>query len=432
MDDAIVADRLSKRYVLGRSIHPDDTLRDALTRWRPGTKRAGHDRRELLALDGVSFSVGRGEVLGVIGRNGAGKSTLLKILARITEPSSGSASFLGRITALLEVGTGFHTELTGRDNIYLNGAILGMSRAETARRFDDIVAFAGVERFVDTPVKRYSSGMFVRLAFAVAAHLETEILLVDEVLAVGDMEFQRRCLGQMQEAARGGRTVVFVSHNMQAVRTLCDRAIQLDKGRLVAEGSVDTVVRDYLASGAVAEADIPEEHERTVGTREALVRRVELLGADGGPTSELFFGEAFGVRLLVRADSEVTDLAVEIGVSTLDGLRVATFTSLDGGQRATRLVPGWWSIAVTVDQTFQPGEYALDVALHHWEQSRITIDWLEQVVRFRALDVPETGRDQYVHFATNYNLAAVRGFVRPEATFSPPEPVAPDVIDPGA
>ena len=198
------------------------------------------------ALRDVSFDVQQGEVLGIIGRNGAGKSTLLKILSRITEPTAGRVTLRGRVASLLEVGTGFHPELTGRENIFLNGAILGMSRAEIRRKFDEIVAFAEVEQFLDTPVKRYSSGMYVRLAFAVAAHLEPEILVVDEVLAVGDAEFQKKCLGKMGEVAKGGRTVLFVSHNMAAIRRLCSRVILLKNGRITQSGNVNQCIDTYL------------------------------------------------------------------------------------------------------------------------------------------------------------------------------------------
>jgi lipopolysaccharide transport system ATP-binding protein len=221
---------------------------------RPGNT-IGH-KEEFWALKGVSFEIKQGEVLGIIGRNGAGKSTLLKILSRITEPSAGRVRIRGRVASLLEVGTGFHPELTGRENIFLNGAILGMARAEILRKFDEIVAFAEVEKFLDTPVKRYSSGMYVRLAFAVAAHLEPEILVVDEVLAVGDAEFQKKCLGKMQDASKGGRTVLFVSHNMGAVQSLCDVGMLLDRGEMRTIGPVGRVVSDYLTglrSGAGAD-----------------------------------------------------------------------------------------------------------------------------------------------------------------------------------
>src|SRR6201985_1240165 len=236
MRPAIKVEQLGKQYQIGdREIY--ETLRDAIM--QKFRYRREHGRRPVTkfwALSDVSFNVGQGEVVGIIGRNGAGKSTLLKVLSRITEPSTGHIILYGRVGSLLEVGTGFHPELTGRENVFLNGAILGMRRAEIRARFDEIVEFADIERFLDTPVKRYSSGMSVRLAFAVAAHLEPEILIVDEVLAVGDAAFQRKCLGKMQDVAQHGRTVIFVSHNMPAVQSLCTRAIWLHQGRIVARG----------------------------------------------------------------------------------------------------------------------------------------------------------------------------------------------------
>ena len=258
---AISVEHVSKRYLIGHQSAGhgrDDTLRDAIVRAAKrffGRSKDIIARRqivfadeveELWALQDVSFELKRGEVLGIIGRNGAGKSTLLKVLSRITEPTCGRITLRGRVASLLEVGTGFHNELTGRENIFLNGAILGMSQAEIRKKFDEIVAFAEVERFLDTPVKRYSSGMYVRLAFAVAAHLEPEILVVDEVLAVGDGEFQKKCLGKMNEVSREeGRTVLFVSHNMGAVRALCHRGIVLKNGRVLCADSVENCIRDY-------------------------------------------------------------------------------------------------------------------------------------------------------------------------------------------
>jgi lipopolysaccharide transport system ATP-binding protein len=253
-ETVIKVENLSKRYVIRHAQQRERyaTLRDSLAN---GVRSIGRRLRrsahrgqteEFWALKDVSFEVKRGEVVGIIGRNGAGKSTLLKILSRITEPTQGRIEIDGRVASLLEVGTGFHPELTGRENIYLNGSILGMSRSEIKRKFDEIVAFAEVEKFLDTPVKRYSSGMYVRLAFAVAAHLEPEILVVDEVLAVGDAAFQKKCLGKMGEVARGGRTVLFVSHNMAAVQSLCDPVLWLQIGRLVEQGPVANVIRQYL------------------------------------------------------------------------------------------------------------------------------------------------------------------------------------------
>ena len=249
---AIRAEGLAKRYRIGEYHASYGTLRDSLVAAVKRVGRHQHTRRhheEIWALEDVSFELAEGEVLGLIGGNGAGKSTLLRILTRITSPTRGTAEIRGRVGSLLEVGTGFHPELTGRENVYLNGAILGMKRREIVAKFDDIVEFAGVERFIDTPVKRYSSGMYVRLAFSVAAHLEPEILLVDEVLAVGDAEFQRRCLGRMESLGEAGRTVIFVSHNMQTIAQLCDRAIFLEGGRVVLDGDSGEVVARYLQSG---------------------------------------------------------------------------------------------------------------------------------------------------------------------------------------
>ena len=251
MSAVITAESLSKRYRIGEMQGTYGTLRDSLVAAARRFARGDHHQHyeEIWALRDVSFELAEGEVLGVIGRNGAGKSTLLKILTRITTPTSGRAEIRGRVGSLLEVGTGFHPELTGRENVYLNGSVLGMKRREIVAKFPAIVEFAGVEQFIDTPVKRYSSGMSVRLAFAVAAHLEPEVLLVDEVLAVGDAEFQRRCLGRMEDLSESGRTVIFVSHQMQAVAQLCDRVLWLDKGEIVKDGRGADVVASYLQSG---------------------------------------------------------------------------------------------------------------------------------------------------------------------------------------
>ena len=263
MSDSIIqVENLGKRYRIGKAEAPYKTIREAIVdaaatpfrnlAARFGGSRNGNEERvgvdTIWALKGVSFEVEQGEVVGVIGRNGSGKSTLLKILSRITEPTEGEVRLRGRVASLLEVGTGFHPELTGRENIYLNGAILGMKKREIERRFGAIVSFAEIQKFLDTPVKRYSSGMFVRLAFAVAAHLEPEILVVDEVLSVGDMSFQRKCLGKMREVATGGRTVFFVSHNLKAVEALCNRAILLDGGALRRDGKPTAVIEAYRAS----------------------------------------------------------------------------------------------------------------------------------------------------------------------------------------
>lgn len=258
-DVAIRVEGLSKRYEIGAARRRHDTLRDLMAdKISTLIRRNGHDchaEKTIWALKDISFEVMEGEVVGLIGSNGAGKSTLLKILSRITEPMEGRAQIHGRVGSLLEVGTGFHPELSGRDNIYLNGAILGMKRAEIASKFDEIIAFAETEKFIDTPVKHYSSGMYLRLAFAVAAHLDPQILLVDEVLAVGDVQFQKKCLGKMQDISKGeGRTILFVSHNMDAVRRLCSRCLLLSQGKLLANDNTATVLNRYLNETAVKSA----------------------------------------------------------------------------------------------------------------------------------------------------------------------------------
>jgi lipopolysaccharide transport system ATP-binding protein len=265
---AIKAENISKLYHLGASARANRSLRETIAASIDGFISRSNcngvaDSADLWALDDVSFEIQPGEVVGIVGRNGAGKSTLLKILSRITEPARGQIEIHGRVASLLEVGTGFHHELSGRDNIYLNGSILGMARREIDRKFDEIVAFAEIERFIDMPVKHYSSGMYVRLAFAVAAHLEPEILLVDEVLAVGDAAFQKKCLGKMSDVARHGRTVLFVSHNTAAMLNLCSRGILLEKGKLTADGAIEPVIQQYLKSlRAVTSRDLKSYSDR--------------------------------------------------------------------------------------------------------------------------------------------------------------------------
>lgn len=307
MSPVISVENLSKKYIIGHQKQERYTsLRDVLT---DGTKRFTHKlthpftapendptHEEFWALKDVSFDIKQGDRVGIIGRNGAGKSTLLKILSRITEPTSGRISIKGRVASLLEVGTGFHPELTGRENIFLNGAILGMSKAEIKSKFDEIVAFAEVEKFLDTPVKRYSSGMYVRLAFAVAAHLEPEILIVDEVLAVGDAQFQKKCIGKMEEVGNEGRTVIFVSHSMPTVTSLCSRAILLESGKVVKDGPTSEVVMHYYTSGqsSPASADFSRTY---VGDTYVRLLKGEIINGRGEVTLELNIDEPVTVEM---------------------------------------------------------------------------------------------------------------------------------------
>jgi lipopolysaccharide transport system ATP-binding protein len=305
------------------------------------------------ALKGVSFDIERGEVIGIIGRNGAGKSTLLKVISRITEPSEGRIELVGRVASMLEVGTGFHPELTGRENIFLNGAILGMRRAEIKRRFDEIVAFAGVEEFLDTPVKRFSSGMYVRLAFAVAAHLETEILIVDEVLAVGDAEFQKKCLGKMSEVAQGGRTVLFVSHNMGAIRRLTQRCILLEKGQVKIDAPVQDAIEQYLkqTSAGVAEGifirDKPRPADRPFYVDRVTTRREP--GSD--PASQFDCDHPIAICVEYTATRPVPGLYGYLQLQRLDGTVVYEGDSNDAGVNPfERLAAGSGTACVRVPE----------------------------------------------------------------------------------
>ena len=339
---------IGKMYHIGATQQKADTLRDAfsaavrrpLERIRhPGS--VTHSADELWALRHVSLDVEEGEVLGLIGGNGAGKSTLLKLLSRITEPTEGEIELVGRVGSLLEVGTGFHSELSGRENIYLNGAILGMTRAEIKTRFDDIVEFSEISRFLDTPVKRYSSGMYVRLAFAVAAYLEPEILLIDEVLAVGDAAFQRKCLGRMEDVAESGRTVMFVSHNMQTVRALCTRVVQLDAGRVVNSGPPAQIIDDYLKQQWGAEGVIEWPEDERPGDDEVRLAAVRILDADWLPTPVVISSQTFHVQLDVDLVRIPSGLTIGFDLATGDGTVVFRSYQTDAApERWPELRPG--------------------------------------------------------------------------------------------
>lgn len=330
-DITIKVENISKRYRIGLKEELHDTFIGALSSWikypLSNFKRIqqlskfsndGESEDIIWALKDVSFEVKRGEVLGIIGRNGAGKSTLLKILCRITEPTSGIADIHGRVASLLEVGTGFHAELTGRENVFLNGAILGMTKNEIERKFDEIVDFSGVEKFIDTPVKRYSSGMSVRLAFAVAAHLEPEILLIDEVLAVGDFEFQKKCLGKMSDVASKGRTILFVSHNMKAIKNLCGKAILLNQGKLISIGTTSKVIDEYIGNIEKSNELLPEISFPPDPNKRFQIRAVRILDNNGNPSVELDRTQPFRVVIDYDIREDTRIVSVEFSIKKLD------------------------------------------------------------------------------------------------------------------
>jgi lipopolysaccharide transport system ATP-binding protein len=329
---AITVENLGKRYTIGHQRANGDGMRHAIEgamreplAWLRSIRQKKLQQADFWALKDVSFQAKQGEVIGIIGGNGAGKSTLLKILSRITPPTEGRIRIDGRIASLLEVGTGFHQELTGRENIFLNGAILGMPRAEIIRKFDEIVEFSGVEEFLDTPVKRYSSGMYVRLAFAVAAHLEPEILIVDEVLAVGDTTFQKKCLGKMESFAQSGRTVLFVSHNMEAIRTLCQRGIWLKDGGLHKDGRADEIVEDYFNSMSSELSFSYENPEYGL-----IVRKVLLKNDLGEESSQFRPGEDLTVEISYDAQRPIEQPYIVLGVQGINGSCFTANMLLDG------------------------------------------------------------------------------------------------------
>ncbi len=324
---AIRVEGVSKRYQLGGRVESNPTLRDRVVELARQLRRGGRRTEpELLwALAGVDFEIKPGEVVGIIGRNGAGKSTLLKVLSRITAPTAGRIEILGRVGSLLEVGTGFHPELSGRENIFLNGSILGMTRREISRKFDEIVAFAELERFIDTPVKRYSSGMYIRLAFAVAAHLEPEILLIDEVLAVGDAAFQKKCLGKMGEISRHGRTILFVSHNTAAMLNLCQRGILIERGRVAADGPIEPVIQQYLRGLRVATPwDLRQCRERE-GRGRVRFTRVSFENEQGQPVEQGVSGRPLVIALDYEAEDGQPLPNCRASVAFYDGLGQTLF-----------------------------------------------------------------------------------------------------------
>jgi lipopolysaccharide transport system ATP-binding protein len=340
MAAAISVRGLGKRYDLSGQEARHGTLRDLISSTWARSRRvqAAKADDEFWALKDLSFEIAQGERVGIIGRNGAGKSTLLKLLSRITFPSAGRIALRGRVASLLEVGTGFHPELSGRENIYVNGSILGMRRAEIRARFDQIVEFADIARFLDMPVKRYSSGMYTRLAFAVAAHLDPEILLVDEVLAVGDAEFQAKCLGKMESISREGRTVLFVSHNMSAVATLCERAILLQRGQQSMDGSVDAVVSHYLQTTPPSES-LAERRDRN-GTGAARAVAVAFVDASGEPQRAVLSGEPLEVRLDVEVTPEAVGKSAAAVLVVCDRADTRLFSLYSDWQRAPLVLRG--------------------------------------------------------------------------------------------
>jgi len=395
---------LSKRYVIGRPREEYSTLRDSIASACTAPFRAlrarfngtTHDPPSgvaVWALRDISFEVMPGEVMGVVGRNGAGKSTLLKILSRITDPTVGEAELYGRIGSLLEVGTGFHQELTGRENIFLNGAILGMKRAEIKRKFDEIVAFAGVDQFIDTPIKRYSSGMYVRLAFAVAAYLETEILLVDEVLAVGDAAFQKRCIGKIGDAAREGRTVLFVSHNMSTVESLCHSCLHIADGQLTAQGPPGEIIGRYMVFGAEAGVGVRNlrVHPGRRRDSEAIMSSIALYSAGPEPVSTLRMGAPLSIQISYTSERALRPV-LGVGIKTVYGAPIFNVSDRVAQQLASCPAATRGTVICQIPEVaLLPGTYLVDLWLG---DAASDYDVISDAISFEVLpaDLLRTGR----------------------------------------
>jgi len=375
-DTVIKVENLSKKYIIGhqaegrRYVALRDILADSATSvakkllnpFGKGNGKQDTTREEFWALKDVSFEINQGDRVGIIGRNGAGKSTLLKVLSRITEPSGGKVHIAGRVASLLEVGTGFHPELTGRENIYLNGAILGMSKNEIKKKFNEIVEFAEIEKFLDTPVKRYSSGMYVRLAFAVAAHLEPEILLIDEVLAVGDMQFQKKCLGKMEDVSKKeGRTVLFVSHNMAAINNLCSTTILLGNGNIVLSGNTSAVTTKYLEMGI--ENSYEKDWHNGIGDETLKLFAVRLKNSKDELTSNITMDEEFYVEMDYRIYKKCNNVRIGFRLITFEGIIVLTSADTDGIVRNNEKEIGNYCCRIKIPANFlNEGGYYLTFA----------------------------------------------------------------------
>lgn len=384
-DIAIRVENLSKQYQIGEAQGDYVTLRDQLIGTMQGWfRRKTQDeanQNSFWALKDVSFEVSEGDVIGLVGRNGAGKSTLLKLLSRITEPTQGRAAIYGRVASLLEVGTGFHGELSGRENIYLNGSVLGMTRAEIKRKFDEIVAFSGVETFIDTPIKRYSSGMKVRLAFSVAAHLDPEILIIDEVLAVGDLTFQEKCLGKMEEVAHGGRTVLFVSHNMGAVKSLCTKGVWLKDGQLEASGDIGSVVNAYVKSTHNDSSQLLDPSQRR-GTGEARITDLKIVDGQGEPSKLFSMGEPLAIEHDIEVYQPMPFIWCLLEVKRLNvDTRVIHMANEDCRLHVKKPELGVHKFRIELpDLRLYPGNYTITMSI--WINYTTPVDWLENVMEF--------------------------------------------------
>lgn len=416
MSSIISVENLSKKYIITSSGKKKyGMLRDEIvTKTKNIFSSSKESKEDFWALKNVSFEVNEGDRVGIIGRNGAGKSTLLKILSRVTEPTEGTITLRGKVASLLEIGTGFHPELTGTENIFFNGSILGMTRNEIKRKFDEIVAFAEVEQFLNTPLKRYSSGMYLRLAFAVAAHLDPEILVIDEVLAVGDAAFQKKCLSKMEDVSKQGRTILFVSHNISTISALCNTAIFIKNGQLIKQGNVEETVKEYLSENQklISEGIIPRSlHRRNnYTTGEAFIEKISLSNSEGKISDEFYFGESIKFIIEIAVEKKIDDAYVQVILYNQTGERILSLNDVNSNQYSFKdYKVGRHQIAINCTTKLLPNDFNISVFIA--KKNGTPIDFVENVSPFT---VSKIGLTQ----TSNYPWGSVHGFLEINPSFT--------------
>lgn len=409
MSIVLKAENISKQYRLGQ-IGTGTLSHDLIRFWHKvrgkedpylkvgaANDRTSNDTKGYVwALKDINFEIAQGEMVGIIGKNGAGKSTLLKLLSRVTSPTTGSIKIKGRIAALLEVGTGFHPELTGRENIYLNGAILGMKRTEISAKLNEIIEFSGCQKYIDTPVKRYSSGMIVRLGFAVAAHLEPEILIVDEVLAVGDAEFQEKCIGKMKDISSAGRTVLFVSHNMASMKALCQKGILMEHGQIIQIGSMNEVIETYLSrtTKTSLSGEIPA-NASSINTGLVKFTNILLQNSHGEAVQNINYQSNLNFILQLKAETELKDVILDLRINTRDGVELVHTMNKYSNPAKQSIHAGLNEITCQIENHLQPGNYTVSIGIH--ETNGLSLDFVENILNFTVLNVGEGDQAGFIY-----------------------------------
>lgn len=409
MSTVLKAENISKQYRLGQ-IGTGTLSHDLVRFWHKvrgkedpylkvgasNDRTSGETSGYVWALKDINFEIAQGEMVGIIGKNGAGKSTLLKLLSRVTAPTTGSIKIKGRIAALLEVGTGFHPELTGRENIYLNGAILGMKRAEISAKLNEIIEFSGCQKYIDTPVKRYSSGMIVRLGFAVAAHLEPEILIVDEVLAVGDAEFQEKCIGKMKDISNAGRTVIFVSHNMASMKALCQKGVLMEHGQIIQIGPMNDVIETYLSrtTKMSISGEIPA-NASSINTGLVKFTSILLQNSHSLAVQNVNYQSSLNFAMQLRSEVELKNVILDLRINTRDGVELVHTMNKYAQPEKQSIGVGLNEVSCHIDNQLQPGNYTVSIGIH--ETNGLSLDFVENILDFTVLNVGEGDNAGFIY-----------------------------------